>query len=199
MVIPECILPNFYDYTSDDIISIIDVGNKILHVKIETLFGKVGFSIGFDVIVNLFQLEAGCYLIFTRGFANYFPLRILGKNGVEINYADVQLDETVVAPIDVVDEAAIDEHENVRVYKFRRMASKDFRLPNKVSSMAKLGADLKPMTVRLLHMPEQDDFTNRTRREKRGESWRYALCKCSRFMKRALIEFLYDIHSLCYV
>ncbi|KAJ0434798.1 hypothetical protein HanIR_Chr17g0885851 [Helianthus annuus] len=126
VVIPESILPNFYDYTSDDIISIIDVGNKILHVKIETLFGKVGFSIGFDVIVNLFQLEAGCYLIFTRGFANYFHLRILGKNGVEINYVDVQLDEIVVAPIDVVDEAAIDEHENVRVYKFRRMASKDF-------------------------------------------------------------------------
>ncbi|KAJ0535634.1 putative DNA-binding pseudobarrel domain superfamily [Helianthus annuus] len=126
LVIPECILPNFYDYTSDDIISIIDVGNKILHVKIETLFGKVGFSIGFDVIVNLFQLEAGCYLIFTRGFANYFHLRILGKNGVEINYADVQLDETVVALIDVVDEPAIDEHQNVRVYKFRRMASKDF-------------------------------------------------------------------------
>ena len=67
--------------------------------------------------------------------------------------------------------------------------------------MAKLGVDLKPMTVRLLHLPEQDDFTNRTRceREEKVGVMRYALCKCSRFMKRALIEFLYDIHSLCYV
>ncbi|KAJ0603797.1 putative transcription factor B3-Domain family [Helianthus annuus] len=57
IVIPESILPNFYDYTSNDIISIIDIGNKIFHVKIETLDGKVGFSIGIDVIVNLFQLD----------------------------------------------------------------------------------------------------------------------------------------------
>ncbi|KAJ0514404.1 putative transcription factor B3-Domain family [Helianthus annuus] len=126
VLIPDSILANYYDYTSDDIISIIDVGNKSFHVKIETLFGKVGFSIGFDVIVSLFHLEAGCYLIFTRGFGNYFHLTILGKNGVEINYADVQLDETIVPPIDVVDEPAIDEQENVRVYKFHRMASKDF-------------------------------------------------------------------------
>ncbi|KAJ0663416.1 putative transcription factor B3-Domain family [Helianthus annuus] len=170
--IPESILANYFDYTANDIISIIDVGNKIFHVKIETLFGKVGFSIGFDVIV----LE------------NYFHLRILGKNGVEINYSDVQLEETIVAPIDVVDEPDIDEQHNVPVYKFHRMASKDFRLPDKVSSMAKLGGDLKPMTVRLLHLPEQDKFTNPTRREKKGEDWRYALCKWSRFMKRARIN-----------
>ncbi|KAF5764783.1 putative transcription factor B3-Domain family [Helianthus annuus] len=170
------------------------IATKSFTSRLKRFFGKVGFSIGFDVIVNLFQLEAGCYLIFTRGFANYFHLRIIGKNGVEINYADIQLDETVVAPIDVVDEPAIDEHQNVRVYKFRRMASKDFRLPDKVSSMAKLGADLKPMNVRLLHLPEQDEFTNRTRREKRGESWRYALCKWSRFMKRARINERDTIH-----
>uniref|UniRef100_A0A251S6X5 Putative DNA-binding pseudobarrel domain-containing protein n=1 Tax=Helianthus annuus TaxID=4232 RepID=A0A251S6X5_HELAN len=96
IVIPESVLPNFYDYMSGDIISIIDVGNKIFHVKIETLFGKVGFSIGIDVIVNLFQLEDGCYLIFTRGFGNYFHLTILEKNGVEINYADVQVDEVSI-------------------------------------------------------------------------------------------------------
>ncbi|KAM0050421.1 putative DNA-binding pseudobarrel domain superfamily [Helianthus debilis subsp. tardiflorus] len=124
--IPESILANYFDYTADDIISIIDVGNKIFHAKIQTLFGKVGFSIGFDVIVTLFHLEPGCYLIFTRGFGNYFHLRILRKNGVEINYSDVQLDETIVAPIDVLDEPDNDEQNNVRVYKFHRMASKDF-------------------------------------------------------------------------
>ncbi|KAM0033425.1 putative transcription factor B3-Domain family [Helianthus debilis subsp. tardiflorus] len=124
--IPESILTNYFDYMADDVISIIDVGNKIFHVKIQTLFGKVGFSIGFDVIVTLFHLEPGCYLIFTRGFGNYFHLRILGKNGVEINYSDVQLDETIVAPIDVLDEPDKDEQNNVHVYKFHRMASKDF-------------------------------------------------------------------------
>ncbi|KAJ0819841.1 hypothetical protein HanPSC8_Chr16g0700721 [Helianthus annuus] len=60
-LIPDSILANYCDYTSDDIISNIDVGNQRFHVKIETLFGKVGFSIGFDVIVSLFHLEAGCY------------------------------------------------------------------------------------------------------------------------------------------
>ncbi|KAJ0880307.1 putative DNA-binding pseudobarrel domain superfamily [Helianthus annuus] len=54
--------------------------------------------------------------------------------------------------------------------------------------MAKLGVDLKPMTVRLLHLPEQVEFTNPTRREKRGEDWRYALSKWSKFMKRARIN-----------
>ncbi|KAJ0538840.1 hypothetical protein HanRHA438_Chr08g0349481 [Helianthus annuus] len=119
-------MPNFYDYTSNDIISIIDIGNKIFHVKIETFDGKVGFSIGIDVIVNMFQLKAGCYLIFKRGFGNYFHLTILGKNGVEINFADVEVDEPVVAPIDAVAELAIDEQQDGRVYKFVRMASKDF-------------------------------------------------------------------------
>ncbi|KAM0033489.1 putative transcription factor B3-Domain family [Helianthus debilis subsp. tardiflorus] len=82
-LIPESILPKFFDYTSNDIISIIDIGNKIFHVKIETLYGKVGFTIGIDAFVSLFQLEAGCYLLFTRGFGNYFHLRIFSKNGVD--------------------------------------------------------------------------------------------------------------------
>ncbi|KAM0068403.1 hypothetical protein Hdeb2414_s0002g00072771 [Helianthus debilis subsp. tardiflorus] len=119
-------MPKFFDYTSNDIISIIDIGNKIFHFKIETLDGKVGFSIGIDVIVNLFQLETGYYLIFSRGFGNYFHLTIFGKNGVEINFADVEVDEPVVAPIDAVEEPAIDEHQDGRVYKFVHMASKDF-------------------------------------------------------------------------
>ncbi|KAF5805183.1 putative transcription factor B3-Domain family [Helianthus annuus] len=144
IVIPETILPNFHDYTSNDIISIIDIGNKIFHVKIETLDGKVGFSIGIDVIVNLFQLEP------------------------------------VVAPIDAVEEPAIDEQQDGRVYKFW--------LPDNVSRMAKLDSDLKPMTVRLLHLTQQEEFTNRTRHEKKGEGFRYALCKWSRFMKRACIK-----------
>ncbi|KAJ0561163.1 hypothetical protein HanHA300_Chr06g0219761 [Helianthus annuus] len=57
-----------YDYTSNDIISTINIGNKMFHVKIETLDGKVGITNGIDVIVSQFQLEAGCYLLFTKTF-----------------------------------------------------------------------------------------------------------------------------------
>ncbi|KAF5805922.1 putative transcription factor B3-Domain family [Helianthus annuus] len=74
VVIPDSILANFYDYTSDDIISIIDVGNKIFHAKIETLFGKVGFSIGFDVIVSLFVSLGGRFLFnIHKRFWKLFP------------------------------------------------------------------------------------------------------------------------------
>ncbi|KAM0057803.1 hypothetical protein Hdeb2414_s0005g00162721 [Helianthus debilis subsp. tardiflorus] len=121
-LIPESILPKFFDYTSNDRISIIDIGNKIFHAKIETVDGKVGFTIGIDAIFSLFQLEAGCYLLFTRGFGNYFHLRIFGKNDVEINFADV---ESVVTPIDALDEPAIDEQQHDGLYKFVRTASKD--------------------------------------------------------------------------
>ncbi|MFS7911047.1 hypothetical protein Hanom_Chr02g00113421 [Helianthus anomalus] len=56
------------------------------------------------------------------------------------------------------------------------MASKDLRLPDKVSSMAKLGADLKPMTVRLLHLPEQEEFPTLpgVKREEKVGVMRYA-------------------------
>ncbi|MFS7935999.1 hypothetical protein Hanom_Chr05g00410231 [Helianthus anomalus] len=124
-LIPESILPKFFDYTSNDIISIIDIGNKIFHVKIEMLDGKVVITIGIDAIVCLFQLEACCYLLFTIGFGNYFHLRIFGKNGVEINFADVEVDKPEVAPIDSVGEPAIDEQQDDRLYKLVRMASKD--------------------------------------------------------------------------
>ncbi|KAJ0639786.1 hypothetical protein HanRHA438_Chr16g0743521 [Helianthus annuus] len=67
-----------------------------------------------------------CYLLFTRGFGNYFHLRIFGKNGVEINFADVEVHEPVVAPIDALDEPAIDEQQHDGLYKFVRTASKDF-------------------------------------------------------------------------
>ncbi|MFS7898999.1 putative DNA-binding pseudobarrel domain superfamily [Helianthus anomalus] len=91
-VIPERILPKSYDDTSNDIISTINIGNKTFHVKNETLDGKVCFTNGIDVIVAQFQLESGCYLLFTIFFGNYFHVRIFGKNGVEINFAGVEVD-----------------------------------------------------------------------------------------------------------
>uniref|UniRef100_A0A251V6U7 Uncharacterized protein n=2 Tax=Helianthus annuus TaxID=4232 RepID=A0A251V6U7_HELAN len=66
------------------------------------------------------------------------------------------------------------------------MASTNFRLPDNVSRMAKLDSDFKPITVRLLHLTQQQEFTNRTRRENKEKGVRYALCRWSRFMKLAL-------------
>ncbi|KAM0064330.1 hypothetical protein Hdeb2414_s0003g00101741 [Helianthus debilis subsp. tardiflorus] len=44
------------------------------------------------------------------------------------------------------------------------------------------------LKILLLHLTEQEEFTNHTRREKRGEGFRYALCKWSRCMKHARIN-----------
>ncbi|KAJ0836480.1 putative transcription factor B3-Domain family [Helianthus annuus] len=60
-VIPECILPKTYDYTSNDLISTVIIDNKTFHVIIETADGKVGFTVGIDLIVSLLQLEVGCF------------------------------------------------------------------------------------------------------------------------------------------
>uniref|UniRef100_A0A251VAT8 Uncharacterized protein n=1 Tax=Helianthus annuus TaxID=4232 RepID=A0A251VAT8_HELAN len=92
-VIPECILPKVYDYSSNDVISTVIIDNKMFKVAIETSDGKVGFTVGIDMIVSLLQLKAGCILLFTKGFGNFFHLKIFGKNGVEMNFPDVDVDE----------------------------------------------------------------------------------------------------------
>ncbi|MFS7927919.1 hypothetical protein Hanom_Chr04g00314771 [Helianthus anomalus] len=66
-VIPECILPKSHDYTRTDLISTIHLCNMTYHVKIETVRGKACFTTGIDVIVTLYQLEAGCYLFLQNG------------------------------------------------------------------------------------------------------------------------------------
>ncbi|KAJ0654600.1 putative transcription factor B3-Domain family [Helianthus annuus] len=43
-VIPECILPKIYDYSSNDIISTVIIDNKTFNVIIEMVDGKVGFT-----------------------------------------------------------------------------------------------------------------------------------------------------------
>ncbi|MFS7945525.1 hypothetical protein Hanom_Chr06g00525341 [Helianthus anomalus] len=69
-VIPECILPKVYDYSSNDVISTVIVDNKTYDVVIETSDGKVGFTVGIDVIVSQLQLKADCLLLFTKGFVS---------------------------------------------------------------------------------------------------------------------------------
>ncbi|XP_035838256.1 uncharacterized protein LOC110899361 [Helianthus annuus] len=51
-VIPESILPKVYQYSSNDVISTVMLGNKIFKVAIETSDGKVGFTVGFDVMID---------------------------------------------------------------------------------------------------------------------------------------------------
>ncbi|MFS7967507.1 hypothetical protein Hanom_Chr09g00786521 [Helianthus anomalus] len=91
--IPECILPKVYDYSSNDVISTVIVDNKTYDVAIETSDGKVGFTVGFDVIVSQLQLKDDCLLLFTKGFGNLFYLKIFGKNCVEMKFPDVDVDE----------------------------------------------------------------------------------------------------------
>ncbi|KAJ0489242.1 putative transcription factor B3-Domain family [Helianthus annuus] len=119
-VIPECILPKYYDYSSNDVISTVLLDNKTFNVVIETSDGKVGFTVGIDVIVNQLQLKAGCFLLFTKAFGNFFHLKIFGKNGVEMNFPDVDVDEADVAPIDAENE--VDEQIPGGVRRFVRTA-----------------------------------------------------------------------------
>ncbi|XP_035844125.1 uncharacterized protein LOC110932414 [Helianthus annuus] len=162
--------------------------NKMFKVAIETSDGKVGFTVGIDMIVSLLQLKAGCILLFTKGFGNFFHLKIFGKNGVEMNFPDVDVDEAEVAPIDAENE--VDEQIHGCVRHFTRMAGERyFRSPDPVSRMARLDEGLKDITVRLMHLDPPKQFTNGTRREKKRDGgWRYALTSWKKFMKAARIK-----------
>ncbi|MFS7988468.1 hypothetical protein Hanom_Chr11g01035171 [Helianthus anomalus] len=150
-------------------------GNKTFYIKIETVDGKVDFTNGIDVIVSQLQLEAGCYLLFTN----------------VLNFADVDVEEAVVAPIDSVHDVspisvaapAVAKQPHGRRYRFVRMVATYFRLPDNVSMMAKLDFGLKPITIRLLHRSLQKEFINGNRRENKDNGFRYALTSWSSFMK----------------
>ncbi|KAJ0481883.1 hypothetical protein HanOQP8_Chr13g0488981 [Helianthus annuus] len=165
------------------------IDNKTFNISIVTSDGKVGFTVGMDVIVSLFQLEVGCLLLFTKGFGHFFYLKVFGKNGVEINYPDLDADEVEVAPLDAENE--LDEHIDGGVTRFVCMVGEDyFRIPDHVSRKAKLHEGLKDLTIRFLHMDPPLQITNGTRREKRtnGRGYRYALTCWKKFMKAARIK-----------
>ena len=69
------------------------IDNQMFNVSILTNDGKVGFSAGMDVIISMFQLEVGCYFLFTKGFGHFFYMKAFGKTGVEITYPKLHLDE----------------------------------------------------------------------------------------------------------
>ncbi|KAM0001350.1 hypothetical protein Hdeb2414_s0378g00880841 [Helianthus debilis subsp. tardiflorus] len=190
-VIPDCILPKSHVYTCSDLISTIYLGNKEFHVKVESLNGKVRFTAGIDVIVTQDQLEAGSYFLFTKWFGHSFHLRIFGKNGFEMNFDVVHVDDADITPIDSVqdvDPHPVAEQANGHIIRFVRMAADYFRLPDDVSRKANLDLGLKNITIRLLHLNPQKEFPNGTRREKRGKGYRYALTRWSRFMNIAGIK-----------
>ncbi|KAJ0433250.1 putative transcription factor B3-Domain family [Helianthus annuus] len=196
-VIPECILPKHYDYSSNDVISTVLTDNNTFNVLIETFDGKVGFSVGIDVIVSQLQLKDGCFLFFTKSFGNFLHLKVFGKNGLEMNFSDVEVDEAEVAPLDVENETDEEIHGGVR--KFVRMAGEDyFRIPDPVSRMARLHEGLKDLTVRFLHLDPPMQITNgtrRERRERRGKTgFRYALTCWKKFMKAARIKVHDQLH-----
>ncbi|KAJ0489947.1 hypothetical protein HanHA300_Chr12g0449751 [Helianthus annuus] len=160
-VIPQCILPKSYDYSSNDVTSTVMIDNKMFNVSIVTSDGKVGFTV------------------------------VFGKNGVEISYPDVDVDEAEVAPVDAENE--VEEQIHGGVSRFVRMAGEDyFRIPDPVSRMAKLDEGLKDLTIRFLHLDPPLQITNGTRRERRsnGRGFRYALTSWKKFMKAARIKVL---------
>ncbi|MFS7989437.1 hypothetical protein Hanom_Chr11g01046831 [Helianthus anomalus] len=95
-VIPDCILPKSHDYTFADLISTIYLGNKDFHAKVESFNGKVCFTAGIDVIVTQYQLEAGSYFLFTKWFGHSFHLRVFDKNGIEMNFDDVHVNDVSI-------------------------------------------------------------------------------------------------------
>ncbi|MFS7985368.1 hypothetical protein Hanom_Chr11g00997601 [Helianthus anomalus] len=181
-VIPDCILPKSHDYTFADLISTIYLGNKEFHVKVESFNGKVCFTAGIDVIVTLYQLEAGSYFLFTRWFGHSFHLRVFDKNGIEMNFDDVHIDDVDIAPIDSVQDVpptAVAEQANGHIIRFVHMAADYF---------AKLDLGFKSITIRLLHLNPPKEFPNGTIREQRLECYCYALRSWSRFMNIAGIK-----------
>ncbi|KAM0015078.1 putative nucleic acid-binding protein [Helianthus debilis subsp. tardiflorus] len=188
-VIPESILPKSYDFSSNDVTSTVMIDNQTFDVSIVTNDGKVGFSAGMDVIISMFQLEVGCYLLFTKGFGHFFYLKVFGKNGVEIIYPNLDFDEIEVAPIDVENEAEEQIHGGVT--RFVHTVGEDyFRIPVPVSRMAKLHEGLKDLTIKFLHLDPPLKITNGTRRERRtnARGYRYALTSWKKFMKAAQIK-----------
>ncbi|KAJ0795344.1 putative transcription factor B3-Domain family [Helianthus annuus] len=194
-VIPECIFPKIYDFSSNDVTSTVMIDNQTFNVSIVTNDGKVGFSAGMDVIISMFQLEVGCYFLFTKGFGHFFYLKVFGKNGVEITYPNLDFHEIEVAPIDVDNE--VEEQIHGGVTRFVRTAGEDyFRIPDHVSRMARLHEGLKDLTINFLHLDPPMQITNGTRRERRtnGRGYRYALTSWKKFMKAAQIKVRDEVH-----
>ncbi|MFS7947531.1 hypothetical protein Hanom_Chr06g00549371 [Helianthus anomalus] len=41
----------------------------------------------------MLELKVDCILLFTKGFGNFFHLNFFGKNGVEMDFSHVDIDQ----------------------------------------------------------------------------------------------------------
>ncbi|KAJ0753335.1 putative transcription factor B3-Domain family [Helianthus annuus] len=158
-VIPECIFPKSYDFSSNDVISTVMIDNQMFNVSILTVDGKVGFS------------------------------AVFGKTGVEITYPKLHVDEIDVAPIDVDNEVEEQVHGGVirfvrtagdDYFRIPNPVSHMAKLHEGLKDLTIKFLHLDP--------PQQITNGTRRERRPNGRGYRYALTSWKKFMKAAQIK-----------
>ncbi|MFS8016967.1 hypothetical protein Hanom_Chr15g01374741 [Helianthus anomalus] len=72
----------------------------------------------------MLHLKVDCILLFTKGFGNFFLLKVFGQNGLEVDFSHLDIEVPEVAPIDAENEGEVQIHGSVR--RFRRMAGERY-------------------------------------------------------------------------
>ncbi|KAJ0569328.1 putative transcription factor B3-Domain family [Helianthus annuus] len=158
-LIPECILPKIYDFSSNDVTSTVMIDNQTFNVSIVTNDGKVGFS------------------------------AVFGKNGVEITYPNLDFYEIEVAPIDVDNEVEEQIHGGVTrfvrtagedYFRIPDHVSRMAKLHEGLKDLTIKFLHLDP--------PLQITNGTRRERRTNGRGYRYTLTSWKKFMKAAQIK-----------
>ncbi|KAJ0627018.1 putative transcription factor B3-Domain family [Helianthus annuus] len=164
-VIPECIFPKSYDFSSNDVISTVMIDNQMFNVSILTNDGKVGFS------------------------------AVFGKTGVEITYPKLHVDEIEVAPIDVDNEVEEQVHGGVirfvrtagdDYFRIPNPVSHMAKLHEGLKDLTIKFLHLDP--------PLQITNGTRRERRPNRRGYRYALTSWKKFMKAAQIKARDQVH-----
>ncbi|KAJ0518741.1 putative nucleic acid-binding, replication factor A [Helianthus annuus] len=159
LLIPECILPKIYDFSSNDVTSTVMIDNQTFNVSIVTNDGKVGFS------------------------------AVFGKNGVEITYPNLDFHEIEVAPIDVDNEVEEQIHGGVTRFvrkageDYFRIPDHVSRMAKLHEGLKDLTINFLH-----LDPPLQITNGTRRERRTNGRGYRYALTSWKKFMKAAQIK-----------
>ncbi|KAJ0608032.1 putative transcription factor B3-Domain family [Helianthus annuus] len=158
-LIPECILPKIYDFSSNDVTSTVMIDNQTFNVSIVTNDGKVGFS------------------------------AVFGKNGVEITYPNLDFHEIEVVPIDVDNEVEEQIHGGVTrfvrtagedYFRIPDHVSRMAKLHEGLKDLTIKFLHLDP--------PLQITNGTRRERRTNGRGYRYPLTSWKKFMKAAQIK-----------
>ncbi|KAJ0612703.1 putative nucleic acid-binding, replication factor A [Helianthus annuus] len=159
LLIPECILPKIYDFSSNDVTSTVMIDNQTFNFSIVTNDGKVGFS------------------------------AVFGKNGVEITYPNLDFHEIEVAPIDVDNEVEEQIHGGVTRFvrtageDYFRIPDHVSRMAKLHEGLKDLTINFLH-----LDPPLQITNSTRRERRTNGRGYRYALTSWKKFMKAAQIK-----------